>query len=149
MADIVVLGAGVGGLPAAYDLKHTLGKAHEVTLVGSSEQFQFTPSNPWVAVGWRKPGQIQVPIRPNVERKGIGFIAQTVQQIDAAQNRLVLADGQAVAYDYLVIATGPRLPSRKCPARAPSISPRASAPRRMRAPPGSATRPFSQTRARS
>jgi len=119
MAHIVVMGAGIGGLPAAYDLKKTLGKTHEVTLIGSSEHFQFTPSNPWVAVGWRKPAQIQVPIRPNVERKGIRFIAQTVDKIDAANNRLLLADGQTVDYDYLVIATGPRLAFEEIPGLGP------------------------------
>ena len=68
MAHVVVIGAGIGGMPAAYDLKKRLGRQHEVTLVGTSEHFQFTPSNPWVAVGWRKPEDVKVPIRPNVER---------------------------------------------------------------------------------
>lgn len=119
MANIVVLGAGVGGLPAAYDLKKTLGNNHEVTLIGSSEHFQFTPSNPWVAVGWRKPKQVMVEIRPNVERKGIRFIAQTAQKIDAEHNRITLADGQTVDYDYLVIATGPRLAFEEVPGAGP------------------------------
>jgi sulfide:quinone oxidoreductase len=113
------MGAGIGGMPAAYDLKKHLGRAHEVTLIGTSEQFQFTPSNPWVAVGWRQPNEVRVPIRPNVERKGIRYIAQAVTRIEPQANRLVLADGQALAYDYLVIATGPKLAFDEIPGLGP------------------------------
>jgi len=109
MAHVVVIGAGIGGMPAAYDLKKSLGKFHEVTLIGTSENFQFTPSNPWVTVGWRKPAKVLVPVRENVERKGIRFIASPVTSLDPAGNRLTVADGTELAYDYLVIATGPKL----------------------------------------
>ena len=119
MAHVVVMGAGVGGMPAAYDLKKSLGKSHEVTLIGTSEHFQFTPSNPWVAVGWRKPDEIQVAIRPNVEKKGIRFIASAVTTLDPSHNRLVLDDGQTLIYDYLVIATGPRLAFEEIPGLGP------------------------------
>jgi sulfide:quinone oxidoreductase len=100
------MGAGVGGMPAAYDLKKVLGRDHEVVLVGTSEHFQFTPSNPWVAVGWRTPDQVLVPIRPNVERKGIRYHSQPVTRLAPQENMLQLADGETVDYDYLVIATG-------------------------------------------
>lgn len=119
MARIIVMGAGVGGMPAAYDLKKTLGKAHEVVLIGTSEHFQFTPSNPWVAVGWRQPEQVLVPIRPNVERRGIRFIAQPVTRIEADVNRVHLADGESLDYDYLVICTGPKLAFDEVPGLGP------------------------------
>jgi len=53
MAHVVVLGAGTGGMPAAYELRAELGNEHKVTVVNASEDFQFVPSNPWVGVGWR------------------------------------------------------------------------------------------------
>jgi sulfide:quinone oxidoreductase len=109
MARVIVIGAGIAGMPAAYDLKKLLGKEHSVTLIGSSEHFQFTPSNPWVAVGWRRPAQILVPIAPNVGRKGIDFLPVPVQALSPQQNQLTLADGRVLNYDYLVIATGPEL----------------------------------------
>ena len=43
MAHVVIMGAGIGGMPAAYELRKRLGRSHAVTLVGSSEHFQFTP----------------------------------------------------------------------------------------------------------
>ncbi len=109
MAHVVILGAGTGGMPAAYEMKAALGKKHEVTLINASEYFQFVPSNPWVAVGWRDRDNISLPIRRYVEKKGIKFIAQMVSKIDPENNRLHLADGETVDYDFLVITTGPKL----------------------------------------
>ncbi len=109
MAHIVVLGAGTGGMPAAYELRAELGKEHRITVINERDYFQFVPSNPWLAVGWRDRASITFDIRPHLERKGIDFIAQRCDQIDAKANLLTLADGTTVKYDYLVIATGPRL----------------------------------------
>jgi len=109
MAHIVVLGAGTGGMPCAYELREQLGKDHQVTMVNEREYFQFVPSNPWLAVGWRKRDDITFDIRSHLERKGINFIAKRCDKIDAKANTLVLSDGEEVSYDYLVIATGPRL----------------------------------------
>ncbi len=109
MAHIVILGAGTGGMPCAYEMKEELGKKHQVTVINSNEYFQFTPSNPWVAVGWRDRKAITFPIKPYLERKGINFIHGTVTEIDANGNKLTLDNGDHVEYDYLVIVTGPRL----------------------------------------
>ena len=40
-------------MPAAYEIRELLGKEHRVTVVNSTDYFQFVPSNPWLAVGWR------------------------------------------------------------------------------------------------
>ncbi|HEY9026254.1 MAG TPA: FAD/NAD(P)-binding oxidoreductase, partial [Burkholderiaceae bacterium] len=109
MAHIVVIGAGIGGLPAAFELKAALGNGHRVTVINPTDTFEFVPSNPWLAVGWRARSDITTPIRPALERKGIAFIAQAVTRIDAAENVLEVADGRRVDYDFLVITTGPRL----------------------------------------
>ena len=109
MAHIVIMGAGTGGMPAAYEMREVLGSEHKVTVVNAVEYFQFVPSNPWVAVGWRDREDITFQIRPYLERKGINFIASAVSKLDAANNRLELANGDSVDYDFLLIATGPKL----------------------------------------
>jgi len=109
MAHIVVLGAGTGGMPCAYELREKLGKEHKITMINERDYFQFVPSNPWVAVGWRDRESITFDIRPYLERKGIGFIAKRCDKIDAEKKQLVVAGGEVIDYDYLVIATGPRL----------------------------------------
>jgi sulfide:quinone oxidoreductase len=120
MAHIIIVGAGIGGLPAAYELRDLLPKEHKVTVVNSVDYFQFVPSNPWLAVGWRKREEITLPIRPYLERKGIGFIAQPVTSIDAEHSTLTLDDGQNLAYDYLVITTGPKLSFSEVPGAGPA-----------------------------
>jgi sulfide:quinone oxidoreductase len=119
MAHIVVLGAGLGGMPTAYELKEKLGKTHQITVINAVDYFQFVPSNPWIAVGWRKREDIVFPIRPYLEKKGIAFIAQPVDKIDAAQNSLQLRNGEHVSYDYLVITTGPKLAFDEVPGAGP------------------------------
>ena len=109
MTHIVVLGAGTGGMPAAYELRETLGKDHRITVINALDHFQFVPSNPWLAVGWRKRDDITFPLAPPLNSKGIDFIAASVNRIDAAGNRLELDDGKSVEYDFLVITTGPKL----------------------------------------
>jgi len=51
MANIVVLGGGVGGMSAAYEARDMLGRNHTITLISNLPYFQFTPSNPWVGAG--------------------------------------------------------------------------------------------------
>jgi sulfide:quinone oxidoreductase len=119
MSNIVVLGAGTGGMPAAYELREKLGREHRITVVNSVDYFQFVPSNPWVAVGWREREAITFPIRPHLEKKDIAFVAQPVTRIDADNNVLELADGSRLAYDHLVITTGPKLSFDEVPGAGP------------------------------
>jgi sulfide:quinone oxidoreductase len=115
MAKIVVIGAGTGGVPAAYELKHALGAAHTVTLINASSRFQFVPSNPWVAVGWRKEDDTSLELGPYLTKHGIEFVPQAVTRIAPTEKSLELADGQRLSYDYLVIATGPKLAFEEIP----------------------------------
>jgi sulfide:quinone oxidoreductase len=119
MAHVVVLGAGTGGMPAAYEIRAELGGEHKVTVINESDHFQFVPSNPWVGVGWRKRKDITFPIAPPLNRKNIDFIAGRVTRIDTESNRLEMADGKSVDFDYLVIATGPRLAFEEVPGSGP------------------------------
>ncbi|MEW6612141.1 MAG: tryptophan 7-halogenase, partial [Pseudomonadota bacterium] len=41
MAHIVIVGAGTGGMPAAYELRAALGRAHRITVVNATDYFQF------------------------------------------------------------------------------------------------------------
>lgn len=109
MSQIVVLGAGIGGTSMAYELKQGLGKDHKVTVISDKSYFQFTPSNPWVGVGWRDRDDIVIELAPLMAKYGIDFIHQAAKRIHPEENRIELADERSVSYDYLVIATGPEL----------------------------------------
>ena len=119
MAHIVIVGAGIGGLPCAYEMKEALSNDHKITMINNRDHFQFTPSNPWVAVGWRTLENISVPLSPVLAKKGINFIQDLVTKIDAENNTIELKGGDAVDYDYLVIATGPRLAFEEVPGTGP------------------------------
>ena len=82
MAHVVILGAGTGGTPAAYEMRQLLDKSHTVTLINASETFQFVPSNPWVAVNWRKQEDIEVDLAPIFAKKGIAFKAVAARKLD-------------------------------------------------------------------
>ncbi len=109
MAHIIIIGASTGGLPAAYDIKSELGSGHQVTVVSAGPNFHFVPSNPWVAVGWRSRDDISFALEGPLKRKNIDFIAQAVTEIKPDDNQIILRDGRTLHYDYLVIATGPKL----------------------------------------
>jgi len=119
MAHIVILGAGTGGMPAAYELRAALDRSHRITVVNAVDYFQFVPSNPWLAVGWRQREAITFPIAPYLQKKDIAFVAQRVDRIDAEGNALELQDGTRLAYDYLVITTGPKLSFDEVPGAGP------------------------------
>ena len=109
MAHIVVLGAGLGGTIQAYELKETLGRDDKITVISDKPYFQFTPSNPWAGVGWRKKEEIIIDLAPVMARQGIEFICDGAEKLLPDENKVRLMSGKEVSYDYLVIATGPDL----------------------------------------
>ncbi|MCC2112924.1 MAG: FAD-dependent oxidoreductase, partial [Hyphomicrobiales bacterium] len=109
MAHIVVVGGGIGGLSVVYELKEFLRKDDKLTLVSNKAFFQFTPSNPWVAVSWRKKKDITVELAPLMRKHGVNFTDAGAKRVDPENNRVELYDGSSIDYDYLVIGTGPDL----------------------------------------
>lgn len=122
MAHVVVLGAGIGGLPAAYDLRKALGSEHRVTVVNRGETFHFVPSNPWVAVRWRERSDIEFPASGFLRNKGIDYIGVGAKRVHPKESRLELEDGQSLGYDFLVIATGPKLAFDEIPGLGPGAN---------------------------
>jgi sulfide:quinone oxidoreductase len=107
MTHVVIAGAGIAGVPAAYAMKNRLGPLDKVTVVSNTDYFNFVPSNPWVAMGWRDRKDIAFPIGPCLADRGIDFIPQALKKVDGANSQVELADGSKLAYDYLILATGP------------------------------------------
>lgn len=109
MANIVVLGAGLSGVLMAYEMVPQLRKDDKLTLIGQGPTYHFVPSNPWVAVGWRKQSDIEITLPDIMQRKKIEYIGAGAKRVHPEENRIDLEDGKTVDYDYLVIATGPDL----------------------------------------
>jgi sulfide:quinone oxidoreductase len=119
MKHIVVLGAGLGGMPMAFELQAQLKKDERLTVIAKGDNFHFTPSNPWVAVQWRKRADIEVPIAPVMAKKGIDFISAGAKRLHPERNEIELNDGRTIGYDYLVVATGPDLAFDEVPGLGP------------------------------
>jgi sulfide:quinone oxidoreductase len=120
LPHIIILGAGLGGTIAAYEIRSAVKGKAEVTLVNDQEDYWFVPSNPWVAVRWREPDAIRVHLPPIMAKKGIGFTATGAKRVHPQENRVELNDGTSLAYDYLVIATGPDLAFDEVPGLGPA-----------------------------
>ncbi len=119
---IIVLGAGLGGTIAAYEINHAVKDRADVMMVADSETYSFIPSNPWVAVRWREPEAIQIHLPPVFAKKNIAFTAVGAKRVHPAEKRIELNDGTTVDYDYLVIATGPDLAFDEIPGFGPAAN---------------------------
>lgn len=106
---IVIVGGGLGGVASAYDAEHILRHTHDVIVVSDKTEFSFVPSNPWVAIKKRQPKDIQVSLDKVLPRHGVQFRHDAAVALEPASNLLKLASGEELTYDYLLIATGPRL----------------------------------------
>jgi sulfide:quinone oxidoreductase len=119
MAHIVIMGAGIGGMTMAYEMREGARSEDRVTVISNLPYFQFTPSNPWVGVNWRTRDDITIPVAPYLNKKNIDFIAVGVARVHPERNQVELTDGQVVDYDFLVIATGPKLAFDEVPGLGP------------------------------
>ncbi len=119
MAKIAVLGAGLGGTLMAYELKPQLRSGDTLTVIGQGTRYHFVPSNPWVAAGWRERADVEIDIAATMKRKGIAYRPEGAARLHPEQNLVELTDGSSVAYDYLVLATGPELAFDEIPGLGP------------------------------
>lgn len=104
----LVLGGSFAGLNAAYALKRSLKDRVDVTVVSRYPEFVFIPSLIWVVTGRRTGSQISFDLRKPLADKDIAFVEATAESIDPVAQK-VLTDRGPMDYDYLVIATGPKL----------------------------------------
>ncbi|GLH76575.1 pyridine nucleotide-disulfide oxidoreductase [Bradyrhizobium sp. SSBR45G] len=119
MADVVVIGAGLSGSLMAYELLPQMRKEDRVTVISQGSSYHFVPSNPWVAVGWRKRDDIEIDLVDVMQRKGIRLLTQGAKRVHPDDSQVELTDGTMVAYDYLVVATGPELAFDEIPGLGP------------------------------
>jgi NADH dehydrogenase len=104
LPHVVILGCGFGGLAAA---KAFAGAQVAVTLVDRTNHHLFQPLLYQVATAGLASVAIAAPIRHIFRRQhNVTTLLAEARSIDVARKRVVLEDGTALAYDYLIVATG-------------------------------------------
>ncbi|MGB5633372.1 MAG: FAD-dependent oxidoreductase [Waterburya sp.] len=119
MANVVVIGGGLGGLPTAYELRHYLPKEHTVTLISDKPQFTFIPGLIRVALNLNPLEHIQLDLKRLTRRQGIEWIAGKVTALNPQTKKITVEENQIIDYDYLAIATGASLAFEEIPGLGP------------------------------
>jgi NADH dehydrogenase len=101
---VVIIGGGFGGLSAAKALR----KADvQVTLLDRRNHHLFQPLLYQVATATLSPGDIAAPIRWILRHaRNVRVLLGEAVRIDVSARRVELADGGALDYDYLIVASG-------------------------------------------
>jgi len=101
---VVIVGAGFGGIEAVKALART---AVDVTLIDRVNHHCFQPLLYQVATAALSPAEIAWPIRHILRgQQNVTVLMAEVIGVDTDKKLVRLKDAEAVAYDYLVIATG-------------------------------------------
>jgi sulfide:quinone oxidoreductase len=119
MANVVVIGGGLGGLPTAYELRHYLPKKHTVILISDKPQFTFIPGLIRVALNLNRLEHIQLDLSQLTQRYGIEWVSGKVTALNPNTKEITVEDQQTINYDYLAIATGASLYFEEMPGLGP------------------------------
>ena len=107
MADaphVVIIGAGFGGLYAARTLAR---KQVRITVVDRKNHHVFQPLLYQVATAKLSPADIASPIRSILGKyRNVHVLLDEATQFDLANRKVTLKTGEALSYDYLVVAAG-------------------------------------------
>jgi len=114
MAKVVIIGAGFAGHTAAIYLGNKIGHDHEITVVNKFDYFLYLPSLIWVGIGRMRPEKVRVPLKKIYNRINVRFVCGTASEVHPDEkyilaNKVNGSDAVRVDYDYLILATGPRL----------------------------------------
>ena len=106
---IVVLGGGTGGTLLANRLRRRFGEDElKIDVVDRDDVHVYQPGLLFVPFGLADPDEIVRPRRRQL-RRGIAFHEAEIDSVELAAQTVRLADGSALPYDVLVVASGARL----------------------------------------
>ncbi|MEI6696094.1 MAG: FAD/NAD(P)-binding oxidoreductase [Bacteroidota bacterium] len=109
MKKILILGAGTGGTIMSNKLRKELDRNEwEITIVDQFKTHYYQPGFLFVPFGMYSRNDVIKPKNDFIP-VGVNLIFQKIDNIDAENNQVRLADGVVLSYDYLIIATGTRI----------------------------------------
>ncbi|MCH8035400.1 MAG: NAD(P)/FAD-dependent oxidoreductase [Bacteroidetes bacterium] len=102
--DILILGAGFGGLEASTSLREKLDDSFNITLIDKNEFFTIGFTKFDVMFGRRSAEEVKSYYK-NIAGDGINFVKDTIELIDP-ENNIVKTQRSEFSYDFLIIALG-------------------------------------------
>lgn len=109
MKRVLILGAGTAGTIVAQHLKKRIDPSEwSITIVDEHATHYYQPGFLFIPFGSYPPERVKKP-KTDFIPKGVEFIQKRVEVIEPEKNAVTLADGDELAYDILVIATGARI----------------------------------------
>lgn len=106
MQRLVVIGAGTAGTMVANKLRPLLDRTDwSITVVDPATEHHYQPGYLFVPFGIYRPEEVTKPTSRFIP-PGVDFRNVAVERIESAANTVHLADGSALGYDQLVVATG-------------------------------------------
>ena len=108
MKRVLILGAGTAGTMVANKLSERLGDDWTLTIVDQDETHYYQPGFLFIPFGIYSPDDVVKPKADFLPPRA-DVVHGEIELIEPADNRVKLADGTVLDYDYLVIATGAHL----------------------------------------
>jgi len=124
MAKVVIIGAGFAGHTAALYLGDAIGNNHDITVINRQDYFLFIPSLVWVGIDRMNPEKTNFPLEPVYKKMNINLVHGKAVTIHPDE-QFVIAELESdksevkLKYDYLLIATGPKLNFEATPGLGP------------------------------
>lgn len=113
MSQILILGAGFGGITAALELRRLLPEGHHVAVVDRQSHFLMGLAKLWALDGRRSIDAGRRPLE-RLRARGVDLVLGTVDRIDVSGKQVVVA-GRPLPYDHLIIALGAQLDAAGLP----------------------------------
>lgn len=105
-ARVVVVGGGYGGATAAKYVRMLSDYKIDVVMVEPNASFVSCPISNLVIGGYRQVGDLTTSYSNLSGKHGVTVVRDMVKTIDATRKTIVLAGGNAIAYDKLILSPG-------------------------------------------
>ncbi len=115
MKKLLILGAGTGGTIMATRMRDDLPKDEwDITIVDQFKTHYYQPGFLFIPFGYYKASDVVKP-KNNFIPVGVNMIFAGIDKIIGDENKVVLADGEVLKYDILIIATGTKISPEETP----------------------------------
>ena len=103
---VATVGAGTAGTMVANKLRPLLRESEwEISMVDQSVEHHYQPGYLFIPFGIYDPQEVIKPKEKFIP-KGVNLVMGEIDKVEPEANQVLLADGQVLPYDYLIIATG-------------------------------------------